>query len=98
MTSTVDLHRHVIPDFYWEASSEAGSAAGGITPPRWSLDRAIAYLDEARILSAPVGLDLGASSPQETALSILAEVVAVHHGHQGGRLHTRDGRIHAVPS
>jgi xanthine dehydrogenase accessory factor len=47
-------------------------------------------------LSAPVGLDLGASSPQETALSILAEVVAVRHGHQGGRLRSRNGRIHAA--
>ena len=49
MTLTVDLHHHVIPDFYWEASNEDGNAAGGITPPRWSLDAAIAYLDEARI-------------------------------------------------
>ncbi|HUE28727.1 MAG TPA: amidohydrolase family protein [Solirubrobacteraceae bacterium] len=49
MTGTVDLHHHVIPDFYWEASNEGGDAAGGITPPRWSLDGAIAYLDEARI-------------------------------------------------
>ena len=37
VTPTVDLHHHVIPDFYWEASNEDGSAAGGITPPRWSL-------------------------------------------------------------
>jgi hypothetical protein len=29
MTLTVDLHHNVIPDFYWEASSEEGSAAGG---------------------------------------------------------------------
>jgi hypothetical protein len=28
----------VSPDFYWEASSEDGNAAGGINPPRWSLD------------------------------------------------------------
>ena len=49
MTFTVDLHHHVIPDFYWEASNEGGNAAGGITPPRWSLDAAIAYLDEAGI-------------------------------------------------
>ena len=49
MSVTVDLHQHVIPDFYWEASNEDGNAAGGITPPRWSLDGAIAYLDEARI-------------------------------------------------
>jgi aminocarboxymuconate-semialdehyde decarboxylase len=52
MTRTVDLHEHVIPDFYWEASNEDGNAAGGITPPRWSLDGAIAYLDEARIDAA----------------------------------------------
>jgi 6-methylsalicylate decarboxylase len=49
MSLTVDLHHHVIPDFYWEASNEDGNAAGGINPPRWSLDSAIAYLDEARI-------------------------------------------------
>jgi 6-methylsalicylate decarboxylase len=49
MSRIVDLHHHVIPDFYWEASNEGGNAAGGITPPRWSLDGAIAYLDEAQI-------------------------------------------------
>jgi 6-methylsalicylate decarboxylase len=52
MTRTVDLHHHAIPDFYWEASNEDGNAAGGITPPRWSLEGAIAYLDEARIDAA----------------------------------------------
>ena len=49
MGLTVDLHQHVIPDFYWEASNEDGNAAGGINPPRWSLEGAIAYLDEAGI-------------------------------------------------
>jgi predicted TIM-barrel fold metal-dependent hydrolase len=49
MSPSVDLHHHVIPDFYWEASNENGNAAGGINPPRWSLDGAIAYLDEAGI-------------------------------------------------
>jgi 6-methylsalicylate decarboxylase len=49
MTLIIDLHHHVIPDFYWEASNGDADAAGGITPPRWSLDGAIPYLDEARI-------------------------------------------------
>lgn len=49
MSRVVDIHHHVIPDFYWEASNEDGNAAGGINPPRWSLDGAIAYLDEAGI-------------------------------------------------
>src|SRR5204863_723743 len=38
--------------------------------------------------SAPLGLDLGASSGGETALSMLAEVVAARHGRGGGRLAT----------
>ncbi|MDA0164359.1 amidohydrolase [Solirubrobacter ginsenosidimutans] len=49
MSRTIDLHQHVIPDFYWQASNEDGNAAGGINPPRWSLDSAIAYLDAAEI-------------------------------------------------
>jgi xanthine dehydrogenase accessory factor len=41
--------------------------------------------DLARI-SAPVGLDLGALSAEETALSIMAELIAVRHGGSGRRL------------
>ncbi len=48
-------------------------------------------------LSGPVGLDLGALTPQETALSIMAEIVALRHGHDGGRLkHSTAKRIHEV--
>lgn len=54
----------------------------------------VAEDDLARI-SAPVGLDLGAISPEEVAVSILAELVAVRHGRDGGRLSRRNGaRIH----
>lgn len=45
-------------------------------------------------IAAPIGLDLGASSPEETALSVMAEVVAVRYGHAGGRLSHAVGRIH----
>ena len=47
-------------------------------------------------ISAPIGLDLGAISPEETALSIMAEVVAVRNGREGGRLSRSSGRIHEV--
>lgn len=48
-------------------------------------------------LAAPIGLDVGAMTAEETALSIMAEVVAVRHGREGGRL-SRSGapRIHEV--
>jgi xanthine dehydrogenase accessory factor len=54
--------------------------------------------DELERLSAPVGLDLGAIGREETALSILAEVVAARHGRDGGRLSAAGGRIHQVPA
>lgn len=47
-------------------------------------------------LSAPIGLDLGALTAEETALSVMSEVVAVRHGRNGGRLQDAAGRIHEV--
>ena len=50
--------------------------------------------DEMALLSSPIGLDLGARTPEETAVSIAAEIVAKHWGGSGERLATTQGRIH----
>jgi xanthine dehydrogenase accessory factor len=47
-------------------------------------------------IAAPIGLDLGGLSAEETALSIMAEIVAVRNGREGGRLSQASGRIHEV--
>ena len=47
-------------------------------------------------ISAPIGLDLGGLTAEETALSIMAEIVAVRNGREGGRLSGAAGRIHEV--
>jgi xanthine dehydrogenase accessory factor len=52
-------------------------------------------LDEEQLgrLSGPIGLDLGARTAMETAMSILGEIVAVVHGRGGGRLRAGEGSI-----
>jgi xanthine dehydrogenase accessory factor len=48
-------------------------------------------------IAAPVGLDLGGSTDAETAISIMAELVALRNGRTGGRLSAATGTIHARP-
>jgi xanthine dehydrogenase accessory factor len=45
-------------------------------------------------LSSPIGLDLGGRTPEETAVSIAAEIVATRSGGSGARLRDLDQSIH----
>ncbi|HQU53039.1 MAG TPA: XdhC family protein, partial [Saprospiraceae bacterium] len=51
-------------------------------------------LEKNTNLRAPVGLDIGAESPEEIALSIAAEIIAVMRGREGTFLKDRMGPIH----
>jgi xanthine dehydrogenase accessory factor len=54
--------------------------------------------DELERISGPAGLDIGAESPAETALSMLAEALAARAGRRGGLLKDSPHRIHAEPA
>jgi xanthine dehydrogenase accessory factor len=47
-------------------------------------------------LSSPIGLDLGGRTPEETAVSIAAEIVAARSGGSGARLRDLDQPIHTA--
>ena len=49
-------------------------------------------------LHSPIGLDLGASTPEETAISILAQVLAERSAKDAAPLSGTAGSIHAVPA
>jgi xanthine dehydrogenase accessory factor len=59
-------------------------AEAGITDPT----------DLARLMS-PIGLDIGARTPEETAISICAEIIARHTGRSAPSLRDSEGPIHA---
>jgi len=73
----------------------------GAMASRTTHERRVRALEDAGLsaaelgrLHSPIGLDLGGSTPQETAVSILAEVIASRTGSAGVSLRTQTGPIH----
>lgn len=77
----------------------------GVLGPRRRTEKLLATLDatersrpeNATKLHAPVGLAIGAETPDEVALSIVAEIQTVLAGDTAKQLRDRPGRIHAAP-
>lgn len=73
----------------------------GAMGSRRTHDDRVARLREAGVteaelarVSSPIGLDLGARTPEETAVSIAAEIIALRWGGRGDRLASVSGPIH----
>ncbi len=98
MNHHLERDRHALA---FALSSEAPYV--GVLGPRSRYHKLLSALAEegrkpgARALDkvrSPVGLDIGAEGPEEVALSILAELLAVSRGFKGGFLDGVEGRIH----
>ncbi len=51
-------------------------------------------LSKVAFMHSPIGLDVGAETPEEIAISILAEILSVFRNRDGSQLKYRDGTIH----
>ncbi|MBB5168519.1 amidohydrolase family protein [Mycobacterium sp. AZCC_0083] len=84
MSFTVDIHHHLIPDFYRAATEHDGQSVGGVLPATWSQANALSFMDDAGIdvaiasISAPgvhLGDDAAALSLARRCNDYLAEMV-----------------------
>lgn len=69
----------------------------GVLGPKARTQKMLADIQGATGLSrlhAPVGLDIGADTPEEIAAAVVAQVIAVFGGRGGGHLRDRAGPIH----
>ncbi len=68
----------------------------GILGPNKRMDRILKQIPtlQVSLLSNPIGLDIGAEGPDEIAISIVSEILAVKNGRNGLSLKHKKGSIH----
>ena len=98
--AVVMTHNYLVDLELLEWLLDAPATYVGLLGPKRRAERLLGDLGrEANDrLHAPVGLDLGAETPEEIALAIVAEIQAERAGRAGASLRARAGRIHAAVS
>ncbi|MGH9164262.1 MAG: XdhC family protein [Acidimicrobiales bacterium] len=104
-TAVVVMSHHFGRDKdYLRSWLDAPLAYLGVLGPRTRFERLVAQLRGEGVAAgpaavarvhAPAGLDLGAEGPDEIALAIVSEILAVHKGNSAGSLRERPGPVHA---
>jgi predicted TIM-barrel fold metal-dependent hydrolase len=70
---TVDIHHHILPDFFWQATNEGDSPVGGISPAAWSRASTLSFLDDAGIDIAVVSISTpGVHTGDDASARLLA--------------------------
>lgn len=93
MTRTIDVHHHILPDFFWRETNDAHNPVGGIAPPPWDAGMMVSFMDEAGIdvavtsISTPgvhVGDDARARSLARRCNELSAQLMQAHPTRLGG--------------
>jgi 6-methylsalicylate decarboxylase len=92
-TLTVDVHHHILPEFFWRETNESDNPVGGIKPPAWSKEMMLSFMDEAGIdvaitsISTPgvhMGDDRRARSLARRVNEFAAKLIQEHPHRLGG--------------
>ena len=93
MTRTIDVHHHILPDFFFRETNDAHDPVGGIAPPPWNSEMMLSFMDEAGIdvaitsISTPgvhVGDDAHARALARRCNELSAELMQAHPTRLGG--------------
>jgi predicted TIM-barrel fold metal-dependent hydrolase len=93
MPFTIDVHHHILPDFFWRETNAADHPVGGITPRPWSKEMMFSFMDDAGIdvaitsISTPgvhMGNDLRARSLARRSNEFAADLIRAHPRCLGG--------------
>jgi len=49
MPFTIDVHHHILPDFFWRETNSDHGPVGGVAPAPWSRDDTLSFMDDAEI-------------------------------------------------
>jgi xanthine dehydrogenase accessory factor len=101
-TAVVLMSHNYLRDIaYLRSFLGASLAYLGVMGPRGRTEQMLTEIGASEAmerLHAPAGLDIGADGPEEVGRAIVAEVLAVTRGREGGSLRERRGPIHAPGS
>src|SRR5450432_2021579 len=93
MPFTIDVHHHILPDFFWRETNDHHGPVGGIAPAPWSRKSTLSFMDEAEIdvavtsISTPgvhMGDDAKARSLARRCNELSAELVQARPERFGG--------------
>ena len=97
-TAVVLMSHNYLRDIaYLGALLDSPLAYLGVLGPRGRTEQMLGELGRREVidrLHAPAGLDIGAEGPEEVALAIVVEILAVTRGREGGPLRDRGAPIH----